>query len=97
MKLLFVTWDLDFTQFLVEADNDTEAIKKSIEAHEKYDEDNWGKRDPDDEEDAIFLEDMHDPSTYSVDPVDFKLLDEIIKYRDDYVGMYGEAIVFFGA
>lgn len=82
MKLKFVTWEGDLTQFLVKADTNTEAIKKAIEANSLI-------GDVDDE----IADDMKDSTTYTVEDVDFSLLSEIFK-RTDYIGTYGEAVVF---
>ena len=94
MKLSFVTWDGDLTQFLVEAETGTEAIAKAMKANAKYDEDNFGERDPDDEEDAIFLRDMGNPCTYFAESVDdMEQLAEICRC-DDCCGTYEGVIVF---
>lgn len=82
MKLKLVTWDGDLTQFLVEADTNLEAIHKAIGA-------NLQLGDCDEE----IEEDVHDLTTYTVEDVDFGLLSEIFK-RTDYIGTYGEAVVF---
>lgn len=90
-----VTWEMDLTQFLVEAHDEKEAINKAIKAHSAYDE-NICERDSNDEDDIIFIEEMNDESTYTADSVDFDLLCEIIM-REDCVGKFEEAIVYFGA
>ena len=94
-KYFMVTWELDLTQFFVEADNETDAIEKAIKAHLAYDE-NISFRDADDLDDAVFISDMKDKTTYEVEPVDFDLLCEIIE-RKDCVGKFEEAVVFFGS
>ncbi len=81
MNLKLVTWDGDLTQFLVEAETNLEAIKKAIEA-------NLQLGDCEGSEASI-----HDLTTYTVEDVDFSLLSEIFK-RTDYIGTYGEAVVF---
>ena len=82
IKLKLVTWDGDLTQFLVEADTNLEAIRKAVKA-------NLQIGDCDEE----IEEDIHDLTTYTVEDVDFSLLSEIFK-RTDYIGTYGEAVVF---
>ena len=82
MNLKMVTWEGDLTQFLVEADTNLEAIRKAVEA-------NLQIGDCDEE----IKEDVHDLTAYTVEDVDFGLLSEIFK-RTDYIGTYGEAVVF---
>ncbi len=82
MNLKLVTWDGDLTQFLVEAETNLEAIRKAVEA-------NLHIGDCDEE----IEEDIHDLTTYTVEDVDFSLLGEIFQ-RTDYIGTYGEAVVF---
>lgn len=82
MNVKIVTWDGDLTQFLVEADTNVEAIRKAKEA-------NFLIGNVDDE----IIDDMKDPTTYTVEDVDFSLLCQIFG-RNDYMGIYGEAVVF---
>lgn len=93
MNLRLVTWDGDLTQFLVEADNNIEAVDKAIQAHWEYDKDNWGKRNSKDEDDAEMIAAINDRSLYAVENVDLSLLAEICQ-RIDCWGRFGEAIVF---
>ena len=81
MNLKMVTWEGDLTQFLVEANTNLEAIRKAVEANLQI---------GDCEE---IEEDPHDLTTYTVEDVDFGLLSEIFR-RTDYIGTYGEAVVF---
>lgn len=80
--LKLVTWEGDFTQFLVEASSDEEAINKAIKANLEitYDEDDFD-----------YINDFY---TYTIDDVDFDLLCEILN-RTDKLGKLGEALVFF--
>lgn len=80
MNLKLVTWDGDLTQFLVEATSSIDAVKKAIESNLIL---------GNDEE----CGDLHDARTYIVEDVNLALLNEII-HRDDYIGIYGNAIVF---
>lgn len=82
MRLWMVTWDLDFTQFLLEADTESEAIQKAIKVNKKLEHINedWlpscidmGKTE----------EIMEDTNMYSIVSVDMALLAEIIYYRTD--------------
>lgn len=81
--LKLVTWEGDFTQFLVEASSDEEAINKAIKANLEitYDEDDFD-----------YINDFY---TYTIDDVDFDLLCEILN-RTDKLGKFGEALVFNG-
>ncbi len=81
-NLKLVTWEGDLTQFLVDAETNMEAIQKAIEA-------NLQIGDCDEEIEA----DLHDLTAYTVEDVDFSLLSEIFR-RTDYIGTYGEAVVF---
>ncbi len=81
MNLKLVTWEGDLTQFLVEAETNLEAIKKAVEANLQI-----GDCEG-------FEENIHDLTTYTVEDVDFSLLSEIFA-RTDWIGTYGEAVVF---
>ena len=81
-NIKLVTWEGDLTQFLVEADTNLKAIRKAVEA-------NLRLGDCDEE----IEEDIHDLTTYTVEDVDFDLLNELFQ-RTDYIGKYGDAIVF---
>lgn len=80
MNLKLVTWECDLTQFLVDAGDNASAIKKAIAANKEIDV-------------TFHDKDMDEHSTYTVEDVDFNLLNEII-CRNDYNGIYGEAIVY---
>lgn len=82
IELRLVTWEGDLTQFLVEAATNVEAIRKATEA-------NFMIGDVDEE----IVNDMKDPTAYSVEEVDFELLSALFN-RTDIIGKYGEAIVF---
>lgn len=82
MKLWMVTWDLDLTQFLVDAETESEAIYKAIEANKKI-------------EPSEYDPDMDVTNTYSTDLVDMDLLCEIVK-RNDVWDVVGNVICFVG-
>ena len=86
MTLKMVTWDGDLTQFLVEAETNDEAISKAIYANKECDR-YLKSNDPDDP-------DITDPTSYTVDDVDFDLLCEIVERSDWVGGRFGEAKVF---
>jgi len=89
MNLVLVTFDLDDTQFLVDANTYNEAIEIAIETNKEL-----GGISYDCAEDGILtIEDAISESNYSVESVDFKMLAELIK-RDDLYGKVGRAIVF---
>lgn len=89
MNLVLVTFDIDDTQFLVDANTYNEAIEIAIETNKEL-----GDFSYDYAEDGILtIEDVRDESNYSVESVDFKMLAELIK-RDDLYGKVGRAIVF---
>lgn len=89
MNLVLVTFDIDDTQFLVDANTYNEAIEIAIETNKEL-----GGFSYDHAEDGILtVEDAIDESNYSVESVDFKMLAELIK-RDDCCGKVGRAIVF---
>jgi len=97
MNLVLVTFDIDDTQFLVDANTynldcshecvKKEAIEIAIETNEKL----GGFSDAGDG--MLTVEDVRDESNYSVESVDLKMLAELIK-RDDLYGKVGRAIVF---
>ncbi len=68
-NLWMVTWNLDLTQFLVEAETDFEAVCKAIETNKKL-------------EPSEYDPDMEIADTYWVEPVDMDMLGEIIKRKD---------------
>lgn len=82
MRCWLVTWDLDLTQFLVDAETESEAIYKAIEANKKI-------------EPSEYDPDMEVTNTYSTDLVDMELLCEIVK-RNDVGGVIGNVVWFVG-
>ena len=82
MKLWMVTWDLDLTQFLVDAETESEAIDKAIYANKKL-------------EPTEYDPDMEVTNTYSTDRVDMELLCEIVK-RKDVWDVVGNVICYVG-
>lgn len=82
MKLWLVTWDLDLTQFLVDAETESEAIYKAIEANKKI-------------EPSEYDPNMEVTNTYSTEQVDMELLCEIVK-RNDIWDVVGNVICFVG-
>lgn len=82
MNLWLVTWGLDLTQFLVDAETESEAIYKAIEANKKI-------------EPSEYDPDMEVTDTYSTDLVDMELLCEIVK-RNDVWDVVGNVICFVG-
>ena len=92
--LKMVTWEIDLTQFLVLAETNDEAIQFAIEANKEVDK-NY-TYDPNDRNDLKHLNDVKDPSTYTVEDMDaIRCLDNILR-RNDCGGIYGNAIVFWG-
>ena len=85
MNLKMVTWDLDYMQFLVNADTNEDAINRAIGINLSY--------APIDDE--IQFEDINDPTTYSVDDVDYKFLTELFERRD-IIGVIDNVVVFSG-
>lgn len=83
-----VTWNTDLTQFLVNADNDDDAIDQAIKANEDVWQ-NTGGYPQEDREDST-----HDRSTYKVEDVDIKMMMELFG-RKDCGGLYRDAIVFW--
>jgi hypothetical protein len=71
-----VTFELDYTQFLVAADITEEAINYAIKANETL-----GGFVENDENGLTFAE-VRDPKLYSVADVDFDILKEIIQRKD---------------
>lgn len=83
MTLWLVTWELDLTQFLVNAKTETEAIDSAMRANRKL----GDVPDPDD---------IYDRTTYSVDAVDMSLLCDIIKHREDIWGVVDDVVCYVG-
>jgi len=89
MNLWLVTFDLDYSQFLVDAKNIEEAIGKAIEVNKGN---LLGKCDPEE----ISEEEMNDRANYETYHVDdTNMLYNIIR-RDDWVGIENGTIVFNG-
>lgn len=93
MKLKLVTWEGDLTQFLVDAEDNIEAIEIAKNANRAIDR-NY-KYDPEDEDDASHLRNVEDSSCYEVEDVDNLNMLESLMFRPDCGGMYGGAIVFW--
>ena len=92
MKLYMVTWNDNVTQFVVDAKNEDDAITKAIEAHKDYDS-RFGPYEDRNEGD-IQLEDIVDRDSYEVEDIDgIEYLYNVIR-RNDWLGVYGDAIVF---
>ena len=87
MTLYLITYDLDNTQFLVNANDGRDAVELAIEQNlsEKF----LGKYD--DESDAIEIKKIMNYTIEFVD--DFELLCEIIK-RNDWIGCTPNVMIF---
>lgn len=105
MNLILVTFDLDYTQFLVNVDKYSldcswgcvadEAVRLAIEAHIEYANEQFGGFDEPFMGDAgVTLSEATNPDNYSVDKVDMEMLLEIIKRKDWVPCLYGGAVVF---
>lgn len=82
MKLWLVTYEGDFTQFLIEETEKDEVISQAIAS-------NLAFGNIDDE----IKEDIKNPDNYTIEEVDYWLLDYLFK-RNDYCGIYENAMVF---
>ena len=71
MRLVMVTFEPDYTQFLIEADNREKAIDYAIKANKEYD-----------RYDEDLLEDIENRSNYFVGDVEFEDLKYIIQRND---------------
>lgn len=101
MNLVMVTFEPDYTQFLVDANTYNlncgydhvrdEAIALAIEAHIEYQNKEFGGFN-----DEIILEEVLEKRNYSVADIDMEILLEIIKRNDWYPCLYGKAVVFSG-
>ena len=97
--LYLVTFDLDYTQFLVNADTynldlswdcvKEEAIDLAIEAHIDY-----ANHEFDGFDENPSLDEAMDRDNYSVVEVNMEMLLEIIKRNDWCSRLYGDAVVF---
>ena len=87
MNLYLITYDLDLFQFLVNANNPSEALDLAIE--ENISEAFLGKID--DESDKLEITDIEN---YTIEPVNnFEFLCEIIK-RNDWLGYTPNVMLF---
>lgn len=85
MNLKFITFEPDYTQFIVNTETDANAIKQAIEANLTYD--NY---------DEEFEKDIRDKSNYNVEDIDsMNFLADIIN-RNDLIGVYNGVIVLNG-
>ena len=84
-NLKMVTWEGDLTQFLVDAETDSDAIDKSIMANIEIAKANGWETDG-----------YSDRESYSVDDVGFDFLKDLYHFRDDYWCISGDAIVYSG-
>lgn len=85
LNLKMVTYEGDLTQFLVDSTSNDEAIRLAIQANKS---DILGAYEEE------FLEDMEDPTFYTVDDIDdINILGEIVR-RDDYIGNYNGTLIF---
>lgn len=82
-NLYLVTWDLDLTQFLVEAESKEEAVREAVQT-------NIGLNDLTEEQEI----DAQEIETYSVDEVDFQLLQGLIK-REDWMTVKEKNVIVF--
>lgn len=89
MNLLLVTFLYDYSEFLVDAQTDDEAIKYAMEANKSG---VLGRV-----EDSEYEMGINDPTNYYVNFIvnDMNMLNEIIR-RDDYAGIYNGVIIFNG-
>ena len=91
MNLKLVTFDLDNTQFLVDEENESDAIDFAIKANKS------GVCGPFSESSDYGLtkEEAEDIANYTVEEVDMEMLAAIC-LRNDYIGCVNEVIVFNG-
>lgn len=83
LNLKMVTFDIDYTQFLVDAENHEKAIDLAMEANRKY-----GPYD-----DNLEV-DIEDRTNYSIDEVvDMDFLGELMK-KDNYLYNQNGVLVF---
>lgn len=82
MKLWLVTYEGDLTQFLIEETSKDKVISQAIASNLAY-------GNIDDE----IKEDIKNPDNYTIEEVDYWLLDGLFK-RNDYCGIYENAMVF---
>lgn len=82
MNLWLVTYEGDLTQFLIEGTEKDRVIFQAITSNLSY-------GNIDDE----IREDIMNPDNYTIEEVDYWLLDGLFK-RNDYCGIYKNAMVF---
>lgn len=82
MVLWLVTYEGDLTQFLIEETEKDKVVSQAIISNLAY-----GNI-----EDEI-RDDIKDPDNYTIEAVDYYLLDGLFK-RNDYCGIYESAMVF---
>lgn len=91
MNLKLVTFNLDYTQFLVDSNITSKAIDLAVEANQSElcgplaQTSDYG----------LTIEETEDITNYTVEDVDMKMLGNICK-RDDYVGNYNGVLIFNG-
>lgn len=85
MNLLLVTFNLDFTDFVINAKNEDDAIKKAIVVNKEKFLRDW-------DEEGI-EEAMENHKNYSVEHVDMFMLNELMK-RNDYYGYYKDILIY---
>ena len=96
MNLKLVTFVIDNTQFLTDAETDTEAIQNAIAAN--LNEDLLGRLDDENSITSLTKTEVKNHNNYEVEKIDnMFLLEEIIK-RNDWIGWAGtfNIIVFNG-
>lgn len=82
MNLWLVTYEGDLTQFLIEGTDRKTIISEAIASNLTY-----GRIDDD------IRADIENPDNYTLEEVDYNLLDGLFK-RNDYCGIYENAMVF---
>ena len=89
MNLKLVTFEIDYTQFLVDEIDNDKALEAAIEANKSNFLGDW---DPEE----ITETGMFDPGNYTIEEVnDMNMLAEIVR-RDDYCGIINGVIVLNG-
>lgn len=86
MNLWLITFELDLTQFIVDAESRDKAIEKSIEVNKS---EYLGKWD----EEILSKDDMESHENYSSEKISMDLLGEIME-RNDYVGNCRGVLIF---
>lgn len=91
MNLKLVTFDLDYTQFLVNEENGINVINLAIEANRS---DVCGPLSESSDY-GLTKEEVEDIANYTVEEVDMEMLAAVC-LRDDYIGCVNEVIIFNG-